>query len=202
MMIKGTIKSWNDERGFGFIEASQGEIDVFAHISDFQDRHIRPQANHEVYFELTLGPEGKRRAVNIQFNKPSSSAHPNTVEQAALWSTQSFLAIPVFVFLVGVVSLLWGPPVLLLSVYVVMSLVTYVTYAMDKSAARRGTWRTSENTLHLLSLLGGWPGALIGQQVLRHKSSKAPFRFVFWTTIVINVTLFFYLASPLSLRGF
>ena len=58
---------------------------------------------------------------------------------------------------------------------------------MDKSAARSGGWRTQESTLHGLSLIGGWPGALIAQQVLRHKSRKEEFRFVFWLTVVINV---------------
>ena len=45
-------------------------------------------------------------------------------------------------------------------------------------------------TLHGLSLIGGWPGALIAQQVLRHKSRKEEFRFVFWLTVVINVGVF------------
>jgi uncharacterized membrane protein YsdA (DUF1294 family) len=49
-----------------------------------------------------------------------------------------------------------------------------------------GAWRTAENRLHVLALLGGWPGALIAQQVLRHKSRKASFRFTFWVTVVLN----------------
>jgi len=51
--------------------------------------------------------------------------------------------------------------------------------AFSKSAARKGAWRTQESTLHLLSLVGGWPGALVAQQKLRHKSKKQSFRFVF-----------------------
>ena len=56
--------------------------------------------------------------------------------------------------------------------YGAMSLVTFLVYAMDKSAARRGAGRTSETTLHLLALVGGWPGALLAQQWLRHKSCR------------------------------
>ena len=60
-----------------------------------------------------------------------------------------------------------------------INLLTFVTYAMDKSAAQSGRWRTSEKHLHLLSLAGGWPGAWCAQQWLRHKSSKQEFRAVY-----------------------
>jgi uncharacterized membrane protein YsdA (DUF1294 family) len=70
--------------------------------------------------------------------------------------------------------------------YVVLSVVTFVAYGLDKSAAEKGRWRTPENTLHLLSLLGGWPGALVGQRVFRHKTRKQPFRAIFWVTAIAN----------------
>jgi uncharacterized membrane protein YsdA (DUF1294 family) len=73
----------------------------------------------------------------------------------------------------------------------------FFVYAIDKSAARRGAWRTPEKTLHGLALAGGWPGALVAQRVLHHKSSKATFRTVFWATVVINVFAFVVLVSPL-----
>ena len=71
--------------------------------------------------------------------------------------------------------------------YAGMSLLTFVVYAIDKAAAQAQRWRTPESTLHLLALAGGWPGALLAQQWLRHKSVKQPFRTVFWLTVVINV---------------
>jgi uncharacterized membrane protein YsdA (DUF1294 family) len=77
------------------------------------------------------------------------------------------------------------PPIVAI-VYLVASLVAVVAYAIDKSAAQRGQWRTSESTLHLLALLGGWPGALIAQQVFHHKSRKMSFQFLFWTTVAVN----------------
>nr|WP_277608437.1 DUF1294 domain-containing protein [Microbulbifer elongatus] len=68
-----------------------------------------------------------------------------------------------------------------------MSLIAYLVYYFDKSAARRGGWRTKESSLHLLSLLGGWPGALLAQQRFRHKTRKQPFRFIFWLTVLANL---------------
>lgn len=110
----------------------------------------------------------------------------------------SFLAIPAFVFLLGVIGLLWQPPLILAAVYLGLSALTFAIYALDKSAARKNRRRISEGTLHLLSLAGGWPGALIGQNLLRHKSSKAPFRFVFWVTVFVNCALSIALALPTS----
>lgn len=73
------------------------------------------------------------------------------------------------------------------SLYAAMSVATFVAYAKDKAAAGNERRRTSENTLHVLSLAGGWPGALVAQQVLRHKTQKQPFRTIFWVTVVANV---------------
>jgi uncharacterized membrane protein YsdA (DUF1294 family) len=80
----------------------------------------------------------------------------------------------------------WVPAVVPL-LYIAMSLITYLFYAMDKSAARHNQWRIQESTLHLFAFLGGWPGALFAQDQLRHKSVKAQFRFVFWITVALNL---------------
>ncbi|MCK5666260.1 MAG: DUF1294 domain-containing protein [Thiotrichaceae bacterium] len=77
----------------------------------------------------------------------------------------------------------------IISFYFIASLMTFIVYAMDKSAAKKGHWRVKERTLHLLSFVGGWPGALIAQKILRHKSIKQPFRSFFWLTVFLNVSL-------------
>ncbi|HSI23930.1 MAG TPA: DUF1294 domain-containing protein [Methylophilaceae bacterium] len=74
----------------------------------------------------------------------------------------------------------------ILSLYTALSLITATLYALDKSAARRGHWRIPEYLLHLLAVVGGWPGALAAQQMIRHKSRKLRFQIVFWLTVVIN----------------
>ncbi len=83
-----------------------------------------------------------------------------------------------------------------LLIYGTTSLISFILYAWDKSAARNGRWRISEATLHWWALLGGWPGAWLAQRYLRHKSVKTSFRAVFWLTVVLNVLLFVFLASP------
>ena len=70
-----------------------------------------------------------------------------------------------------------------------LSLLTLMLYAWDKRRARRGGWRVSEKQLHLVALLGGWPGALLAQHSLRHKTVKRKFRFVFWLTVIGHVAL-------------
>jgi uncharacterized membrane protein YsdA (DUF1294 family) len=70
--------------------------------------------------------------------------------------------------------------------YFFMSCLTFLVYARDKQAAQQGTWRVSESTLHIFSLLCGWPGAIVAQQKLRHKTIKTDFRAVFWITVLLN----------------
>ena len=79
-------------------------------------------------------------------------------------------------------------PLLLPLLFVVVSIITYFVYAKDKSAAERSERRIPENTLHIHSLLFGWPGAIVAQQRLRHKTKKVSFRIVFWLTVIVNVS--------------
>jgi len=75
--------------------------------------------------------------------------------------------------------------------YLLLSIITLLVYGKDKWAAKRQAWRTPEKTLHLLALLGGWPGALVGQTLFSHKKSKASFKRIFWLTVIGNVLIVF-----------
>ncbi|WP_374674480.1 DUF1294 domain-containing protein [Ideonella sp.] len=68
-----------------------------------------------------------------------------------------------------------------------LNLATFWAYWTDKYAARQGQWRTPEQTLHGLALLGGWPAAWWAQQLLRHKSTKPAFRQVYWATVALHL---------------
>jgi uncharacterized membrane protein YsdA (DUF1294 family) len=81
-----------------------------------------------------------------------------------------------------------------------ISVTTYVIYGRDKRRAETGGHRTPEMTLHLLSLLGGWPGALLAQSRHRHKAGKAGFQLVFWATVALHqiAAIDFLLGWPLA----
>ncbi len=80
--------------------------------------------------------------------------------------------------------------------YLVIGLVTFFVYSKDKRAAINGNWRVPEKTLHIFSVVGGWLGALIAQDKLRHKTQKQPFRAIYWLTVVINVAAFVWTLTP------
>jgi uncharacterized membrane protein YsdA (DUF1294 family) len=71
--------------------------------------------------------------------------------------------------------------------YLVTSLIAFALYGLDKSFAKANAHRIPEKTLLLVGLVGGWPGAWIGQQVFRHKTSKPSFRIMFWFTVLANL---------------
>ena len=95
-----------------------------------------------------------------------------------------------------------GPVVLtVVGACVVLSVTSFVLYGMDKAAAEQGRRRTPEITLHLVSVAGGWPGALVGQRVFRHKTKKQPFRAVFWCTVSVNCAALAWLGYSMLLAS-
>jgi uncharacterized membrane protein YsdA (DUF1294 family) len=95
------------------------------------------------------------------------------------------------------ISLAWPLPYWVAGIYLGVSILCFIVYAADKSAARGGRRRVPESTLLFLGFAGGWPGAIVAQQVLRHKTQKASFRSAFWVTVVANVAVFVVFATPL-----
>ena len=71
--------------------------------------------------------------------------------------------------------------------YAVMSCLTFMVYVVDKRAAINNTPRTSELTLHVLELMGGWPGAFCAQRLVRHKNAKISFQIIYWMTVAVHV---------------
>jgi uncharacterized membrane protein YsdA (DUF1294 family)/cold shock CspA family protein len=185
MRLDGNLKTWNDDRGFGFIEPAQGGQEIFVHIKAFPGGTGRPVVGQALTFEVEVGPTGKKRAHSVQY--PVRSRMPR------------LLILPVFIGICIYVATHWPVRPLLFALYAGMSVLAFLAYGFDKAAARRGRWRTSENTLHLLGLAGGWPGALLAQQLLRHKSSKPSFVAVYWLTVTANIVAF--LAWHVALQG-
>ncbi len=92
------------------------------------------------------------------------------------------------------IGLLWlmrldgALPSWLATVFAALSLLAFAAYARDKRAARLQARRTPESALHVLELLGGWPGALLAQRALRHKNRKLSFQWAFWACVVLHET--------------
>lgn len=79
---------------------------------------------------------------------------------------------------------------LLAFVYLVMSLVCFVAYWYDKRQAVAGMRRIPEARLHLYELLGGWPGGLLAQRLIRHKNRKLPYQLRFWFIVLLHLGAF------------
>jgi uncharacterized membrane protein YsdA (DUF1294 family)/cold shock CspA family protein len=202
MRFDGKITSWDDDRGFGFIEPALGGEEIFVHVKAISRLRGRPRIAQLVSFEVERGAKGKKRAKNVEPMRPAPRSRATSRAAATETGTATLFAIPAFLIIYLIVALLWHPSRVVAFIYLGFSAITYKMYASDKAAATRGSGRTPENTLHFIALLGGWPGALIAQQRLRHKSSKQPFRTVFWLTVVANVTAFVVLSSPWFWRHF
>ncbi|WP_309615379.1 cold shock and DUF1294 domain-containing protein [Salinibacterium sp.] len=189
--IHGILNSWNDDRGFGFITPAGGGKRVFVHISAFTRDALRPEIGDILSFEPKKAADGRVQAVAVHGPRgtPRSRPYPALV---------GYLVIAAFVAVAFSLSTLWPISRWFVAIFVIMSVACFVAYAADKSAARAGRWRVPEVTLLLLGILGGWPGAVLAQQWLRHKTRKPSFLGPFWVTVVIN-TIAFALLSPLPL---
>ena len=102
----------------------------------------------------------------------------------------SVVVLAAFALLYAAAAVLRGVPAWADLLYAGASAPCFAFYAIDKSAARAGRGRISESMLLSLGFVGGWPGAIVAQQLLRHKTAKRSFRFRFWLSVVANVALF------------
>jgi len=181
MRHQGRIAKWNDERGFGFISPSEGGGSVFVHISSFPRSDRRPGVNEAVSYTLAFDSRGRPQANDVRFVVGTRTAPPaRRIPVAPLTFAMSFLVAVTALVALGRLEMSW------LVLYYGASIITYGVYARDKTAAQNADRRVPESTLHLMSLVGGWPGALIAQALLRHKTRKTSFQIGYWLTVIVN----------------
>lgn len=190
-MKKGKITSWKNEKGFGFITPETGGKPIFVHITAFNQRKTIPTINQRVTYTPSVDKQGRPCAKNV--TRAGKSVSTKTTKNKSLLFA-SILSI-IFFVIIGTLILTRQIDFLFLLYYLLLSSFTFILYTIDKSAAQAGRWRTPESTLHLLAFAGGWPGALIGQQLFRHKSKKLQFRIVFWITIFLNIAALLWLQT-------
>jgi len=196
MAINGRLSRWDDSRGFGFIAPDTGGDEVFVHIKAFP-AGPRPAGGERLRFAVETAADGRRRAVSV---RRRSTGLAGRMRGSVALLPIPLLPIPLFAALFAGLALAGRVPGRWALLYLIASAVCFALYAIDKSAAVAGRRRTPERTLHLCALLGGWPGALLAQHALRHKSVKAGFRAVFRVTVAANLAALFWLASPAGQR--
>lgn len=140
---------------------------------------------------MPLKPRATQTAASTRPARPASPKRQRPARPQDVAPAGANLAMALM--LAWLALLTWGAwaqrlPLGLLGILALLNGVTFFAYARDKNAAQRGAWRTREQTLHLLALLGGWPAAWWAQQWLRHKSRKPSFRAAYWGTVLLHGT--------------
>ena len=218
--LSGRISRWEEARGFGFVTPDDGGPAVFLHIRAVMPGQGAPQVGDRVDFLKLEGPQGpfakqvrlqRTAAAPRRENRPAPSREPLPSRRGRPArrprETRKDPRAPVGLLLITTVlayaaaTWFWRVPFWVGLAYVGMSLIALLVYADDKDAAQRGRWRTSEQTLLTIGLLGGWPGALVAQRLLRHKTRKATFQGPFWASVLVNIGLFVAFFGPIGLKS-
>jgi len=184
MRHQGKITRWDDNKGFGFVAWHGGGSPVFVHIKAFRKGSRRPVVDDIITYELGKDERGRPRAENVSFPRQIVEEKPVKPQSSQPSIAIAYLWIFLIALCAATVSKHLPPAVLLF--YAGASAVTFIFYGFDKAAAQLGRWRTPESTLQFLGLIGGWPGALLAQRTMRHKTQKESFQGTFLGTIALN----------------
>ncbi|WP_417849573.1 DUF1294 domain-containing protein [Thalassoglobus sp.] len=192
MRHQGKLTRWKDEQGYGFIVPDEGGDDIFVHIKSFKYRQPRPVENDIVSYVVATDPDGRLQAEQVVLPNRKRSRRRSYVQPCSF----NFIFAALFFAFLITMSAAHRLPVEMVSVYLIMSAVSFSAYAIDKRAAIHRNWRTPETTLHLLDLFCGWPGGLVAQPALQHKTSKKPFLFTTWFVVILNCTVLLWAIFP------
>jgi len=189
MRFQGKVTNWNDNKGYGFVEPNGGGDRSFVHIKSFVKNYPRPSNGDIITYEKIKGRDGRYKASEIRLVNNTNKQGKKSIRSQNLGVNLTIG----FCVLIVMVTILGKLPYQISVIYFIASILAFLVYAFDKSAAQNNRWRTKESTLHIISIIGGWPGAYYAQNKLRHKSSKAEFKRTFLVTVLINLGVFIWL---------
>lgn len=178
--LTGTLRIWDDKKGFGFIQPRDGGGDVFIHIKDFRHDNYRPLPGGVIHYRLKTDNGSKPKAYAAMMAQADFKVAKNKVT-AMVWL---LILMP---FLLSLIAIYKSHTPLPFLVYLAMSASAVVVYANDKKKAKTGEWRTTESFLHWIELLGGWPGALFAQREIRHKNNKSSYQIIFLGIVFLHL---------------
>lgn len=204
MRQEGTVVTWKDDRGFGFIQPRDSGQDIFFNLADFRSQSgARPHPRMHVTYDvihvggkgpraMAVRPAGEAAVAPAPYRgRVNRTSRPQRGRPAR--SSGAAIAVPLMLVYFGsMLAAVWrgGLPLWVPGASFILNLLAFYAYWQDKYKASRRAWRISEQALHIWSLIGGWPGAWVAQQVLRHKSAKATFLANYWTTAVMHCAAF------------
>lgn len=173
-VLTAKIVEWDRQKGYGFLQIAKER--VFLHRRDFAEHHKTPVVGDKISF--TLGRDAKGRSC------AKNAVHANGgvgISVVSILVLIGLLVLPVIAVQRRGADFRW------VGAYgIALSALTYWEYARDKRRAQESEWRVSEGRLHLLELLGGWPGAFLAQRRLRHKCSKGSYQVMFWLIVLVH----------------
>lgn len=188
MRLAGRISDWNDDKGYGFVVPHDGGARAFVHVKAFQSGSARPNVGDLISYRAVKDAKGRTNAVEVRFAGQRIEQRPAQTTQPSLLRhiPRTALGVTALLAVITLAALGFVPAVVPLA-QLLFSFFSYLAYWRDKDLAMAQQSRTPEKTLHLLDLLGGWPGALIAQRQFRHKTVKTSFQATFWITVLLNL---------------
>ena len=78
---------------------------------------------------------------------------------------------------------------------IIVNIVSFILYGIDKYKAKRGKWRISEATLLMMAVIGGSIGAWVGMRLWHHKTMHKKFKYGIPIIIILQVVLAVYLLT-------